>query len=180
MKRFVRIPGHQYDGEQAEEPAEHSTEAVPGLSVHSTGVVDMDFAKTKAPVTGQHRYISMPLAVYHDFIQHFFSIALKAAVDVVEAHAGQSGSDPVVHPRGSSAGPLVMALKTPSRDPVVAFPQLLYDLLPFFRYFLKIRVPCFHKVVFRGAYSGRQRRRFAKVTSKSDVFHVSVQPRKTS
>src|SRR5262249_60724804 len=35
VKGLVCVPGHQYDGEEAEETAEHSSEAVPGLSVHS-------------------------------------------------------------------------------------------------------------------------------------------------
>src|SRR5262249_32426536 len=176
VKGLVCVPGHQYDGEEAEETAEHSSEAVPGLSVHSTGVVDLDFANAKTAIARQHRNISMPLALYHHLIQHFFPIALKPAVDVVKPHTCEHGCDPVVHPGGNSAGPFVVPLVAPSRDQVVTLLQLLNDLWQFFRYVLKISVHCCHKVVFRSTYSGRERGRLAEVASEPDVFHIRIEP----
>src|SRR5258706_5683101 len=96
MQRLVGIACHQDNREQAEHAAGDATESVTRATIGSRRMGDLYFADTKAAIACQHRNIAMPLAIHFYLIEHLFSVAFKAAIQIVQADARKQRGNAII------------------------------------------------------------------------------------
>jgi hypothetical protein len=137
-------------------------------------VFDFDFAEPEAAIAGKDRNEAMALAVDHHFVQRFAAIALHAAVDVVQSHAGQPGGHAVVDARSDAARQFVLAMITPSSNQVPPFPQLVDEQRQLFRLILKVAIQRSNDSEAGALKPRRKGCRLAEVAPKPNVLRAGI------
>ena len=117
----------------------------------------------------------MQLAIQLDFLQNFPAIGFKGGAEIVKFDAGKLGHHPVGGPAGNLPHqPVILALKTPAADQVVAFFDFFQKAGNFFRIVLQVPVHGNDNFPAGKIKTGFQRRGLAKIAAQTNYIHAAV------
>src|SRR5690606_8369253 len=116
VERTGAVAGDKQDREEVHEPVEHPLHAVLALAVLARTMIDDELFDAKAAVVGEDGEEAVEAAVDGELAHAVDAVGLEAAVEVVQADAGQAADDGVEDPRGQGLVDGVVADFLPPGD----------------------------------------------------------------
>src|SRR5215212_4643084 len=163
MQWPVAVAADEGHGQQIEEAAHVTLDAVAGASVLARAVVDGQLGDAVAAVVREYRYEPVQLAVEPQPAYDLGAIGLQAAVQVVQPQPGDAPGDPVEDLRRDAPRERVAPVRLPAADQVEALLELREQARDLRRVVLEIGVDRHYHVALRVRKAGGERRGLAEV-----------------